>query len=268
MEFHERFTCLAREIPDPSRGVMREMRRAVVSKFHQPRAVVRQISSAGWLLRVAAGVVIFFLGSLASYFLLSNQPDSLPQILYRQSAPRSLDEALKNSFIYSNVSLRPSGPKLYDVSFDVTTRLSLTMEQASPLFTEILAQSVLNSQNPGMRLRTLGFTDLSRAPLIRDTLIAVLQNDSNPAVRLKALSQLKDFPYGPVIETAILSALRRDPSVPVRLVALDFLAQQPADPALVIQAIRESGQESDPAIQMKAAGYERFDRFLQDHARF
>ena len=53
------------------------------------------------------------------------------------------------------------------------------------------------------------------------------------------------------------SALRSDESVQVRLLALEYLANQGVDPGLIRRTIEEAGKQSNPAILLQAASYEK-----------
>ena len=71
-------------------------------------------------------------------------------------------------------------------------------------------------------------------------------------MRLEALKVLSRYPFDAAIQEALLETLQKDQSVQLRLMALESLAGHEVDPQAIQMAIREAGQESDPAVLQHA----------------
>jgi hypothetical protein len=267
IHFHERLLSGAASVPNPPRREMQQMRWNVVSKLRTPLRSGNVFAGKRWL-PIAAMIAIFLIGALAGRLILQPGQDEWEERLTKQRAATSFEELLNNRYLYSNVDLRKVDDRTFQVGFDVSTRARMNLDRSSPLLSEILSQSILSSENLGLRLKNLGYAEKMRDPIVRDTLIAVLKNDSNVAVRLKTLSILREYPSDSIIEDAVLDTLRTDESVEMRLQALDFLVTQPIDPAAIIEAILGAGLESDPAVQIRAADYKKLNQMMTGSKHF
>ena len=161
--------------------------------------------------------------------------------------------------IYSNISFRKLDHNRVALNFDVSTHVDIVEPVDSPLLQEVLVQSLLNPDpaNLGSRLKAISYAENVMDSKVRDALILAMHEDTNLAVRLKALSILSMQPPASQVEAAFLKALRRDESVQMRLLALDYLANQGVDLGLIRRTIEEAGKESNPAVLLQVASYEK-----------
>lgn len=91
---------------------------------------------------------------------------------------------------------------------------------------KILAYALVNSDNPGVRLKTIGMIDASGRPdrEIEDALIRAVKSDDNAGVRREALVSLDKLPFNNNIKEAMLYVLQHDKNPGMRVAAINFLA--------------------------------------------
>lgn len=101
-----------------------------------------------------------------------------------------------------------------------------------PLIQKVLATTLVEQTNPGLRLRTVNtissqFESESFIPdpKVKEALITALKKDSNPAVRKEALNALTKFPFDLQIRDALLFVLSNDNNSGLRVAAINSLAQ-------------------------------------------
>ncbi len=217
--------------------------------FPSPR--LRIVMAAGLFLAVAAGS--FVAGRLTSPRTEPLQSRLLSE-LYREAVRDGGPAEVWNSkYTLSNVSLRELEDGRLDLGFDVTTRVRVKERRDVPFVRELLLQSLLNAESPGLRIKAL--SDLENLPARQalEALIFTLHNDPVPAVRTSAFDILAAMPGDPAIEAAMLRTLREDIAVELRLRALDYLAGRKTDPARIRESIEAGPADSRPAVLVRAA---------------
>lgn len=217
------------------------------------------------LAALAASLLLLAVGAGLGRFWPASAPvdldrqDIVREISDMAASHRQLADVENSAFIYSNVAFRKLDEGRVALNFDVTTHVESVEPLDSPLVREVLVQSLLHAEpdSLGSRLKAISYAESSMDAKVRDALVLAMHGDENLAVRLKALSILSNLPRSPLTEAAFLQTLREDESVQMRLLALDYLANQGVDPGLIRRTIEEAGKESNPAVLLQAASYER-----------
>ncbi len=111
-------------------------------------------------------------------------------------------------------------------SFNVVRRYEMRGPIENRDIQKILAYALVNSDNPGVRLRTIGMIDAYGKPdkEIEDALIEAVKTDDNAGVRREALVSLDKLPFDTRIREAMLFVLQHDKNPGMRVAAINFLA--------------------------------------------
>lgn len=111
-------------------------------------------------------------------------------------------------------------------SFNVVRRFEMEGSIDNRNIQKILAYALVNSDNPGVRLKTIGMIDASGKPdkEIEDALIKAVETDDNAGVRREALVSLDKLPFNNRIKEAMLYVLQHDRNPGMRVAAINFLA--------------------------------------------
>jgi len=92
----------------------------------------------------------------------------------------------------------------------------------------ILTYSILNEQNPGVRLNSINLINANQSQQIdkeiKDALLNAVQYDENPGVRREAMKALKNLQYDEDIKNAMLNVLMNDKTSGLRIEAINVLA--------------------------------------------
>lgn len=263
---HERLEKAAATAPEPPAEQFERMRDAVLKRILAASSTrrfgfrlsalfgsswLRAAAAAGLFLAVAAGS---FIGGRLTASRTEPLQSRLLNELYREAArDGGPAEAWNSKYTLSNVSLRELEDGRLDLGFNVTARLRLKESPEAPIVHEILLQSLLNAESPGLRIKALSSLENLPSPRAVEALIFTLHNDPVPAVRTSAFEILADLPGDPSIEAAMLRTLREDITVELRLRALDYLAAMKSDPARIRQSIEAGPADSRPAVRVRAA---------------
>ncbi len=113
-----------------------------------------------------------------------------------------------------------------EVAFEASTPVVYKGSLEDKLIKELIAQSIVNSKNPGVKIETL--TKVIDNPQIVDdkvknALITALKQDENDGVRRQALIGLANFQYDDDIKEALLFALNNDSNAGIKILAINTL---------------------------------------------
>jgi HEAT repeat protein len=134
-----------------------------------------------------------------------------------------------------------------EFTFDVVRPVRLKGNINDSQIQKVLAHALVNSQNPGVRLRTVNALSGQQQPLqteeLRAALLEAITSDANPAVRKEALTLLQKLPFDEEVKKAILHVLQNDQNSGVRIAAMMVLDQFKAQAILkdqeVLNVLRE-----------------------------
>jgi hypothetical protein len=177
------------------------------------------------------------------------------QIEYVAEKNHDFSQVENSPYTYSNIFFENVENDQVHLSFNVSTHIDLVRPKTDPLVTEILAQSLINPEQTGYRIRNMSYAEKIMDPKIKETLIFSLKNDPAMPVRLKALINLMKYKNDEDIQSALLDVIREEESVQIRLLAIDYLTENNIDASLLNQAAESSSQEFNTSVLVKTRQY-------------
>lgn len=197
----------------------------------------------GWFTpaRVAlAGTAAVVIGFFAGYLVFGRMDPAPPHTAAVDTAGRlngsaegpangALDRQL-GAPSYDNVRVAALDPRSSEVEleYDMVRPVRVKADIDDDQVQRILAQSVMNDDNPGARLRainTIGaYVDAPRNQEIKKALIHAVKTDTNAGVRKQALYVLYQLPFDDEIKDACLHVLSSDENEGMRIAAINILA--------------------------------------------
>jgi hypothetical protein len=210
-----------------------ELRSALRTAFATPSLLIRWKE---WIqdfltpsAKLAFGTAaVLAIGFFAGYFFVSPQPNI--------QSPNAAIPPTNNTFSLENNDGKISNIRFYDsdandgtveFSFDAVTPVRLRGNVNDANIQKILAYSLLNEENPGVRLRSVNAMATEQFnPLdteIKDALITALTTDENPGVRREAFMALRKYPFDNQIKQAMLRVLSHDDNMALRIEAINLL---------------------------------------------
>lgn len=258
------------DIPLPETNAFVKMREQVIRKIRLKRSQVAQ----PWYLKYLDNfmfylskpafasiflVMVFIIGFLSRSLFLEKtiQPKDylLKNIKHTAMSNNNLRDVENSPYIFSNVQFREVDDQNIALSFDVATHVEFMSSKDDPLVKEVLAQSLLNPEPLGTRLKTLTFAQEIMDPKIKEALIFALKDDPDLAVRMRAMSSLMVYPDDQQIQDAFLQVLKEEESVNMRLMAIDYLAQTDVNAQALQNTMPYLKSDRDAAVRHKLNQY-------------
>lgn len=263
---HKKIEQSHKNIPIPSSNEFRIMRQNTLRQIRlsdSPKfnSLLNQIKSLFVKVEFAYSLALVFLifGLYRFFYLDTNQgkipSDLVEQIDYTAQQNRSLSDIENSPYTYSNIEIKEMDDQRIHLGFNVSTYIELTREKNDPLVKEILAQSIINSQQTGTKLSTISYAEELIDPKLKETLLYVIQNDPDLAVRLKALHILTKYANDDQIQNAFLSVLKKEESVQMRLMVLDYLTANKIDTSLIVRELSTATTRINQPILIRAQEY-------------
>jgi HEAT repeats len=215
------------------------------------RRRIREFQPRSLILRPLGQIAAVLLAAAAGFLVAKGGPRSTPTSSNRVAVvaagpPAWLD--FSGNPRLTNVSYKTDADGRVGISFDSTTRHSITGRPDDPRVSSLLAYLLSRNETAGEKSRAIELVSGNfgpgaavASPEIVDALATTLKRDRNPGVRKKAAEALASFRSTSEIRAALLDALANDPNPGVRLVAVDALAaaaKEAPDPK-TIQSLRE-----------------------------
>lgn len=150
-----------------------------------------------------------------------------------------------------------------EIAFELVTPVRLKGNVADNAIQRVLAQALMNEQNPGARIRTVSAlarqVDATPRPdeEVKAALIQALKSDGNAGVRREALKALRKLPIDKVIKDALLYLLSHETNPGIRVEAINYLDQsmltdEILDPD-ILKVLRERMQkDNNDYVRIKA----------------
>jgi anti-sigma factor RsiW len=114
-----------------------------------------------------------------------------------------------------------------ELTFDAVRPVRLKGKLESPEIQRILAYAVVNSDNPGVRLRAIGSAAVTPSPAqdreMKAALLLALRTDKNDGVRKEALQALLRYPPDREVRNALVYVLLNDVNPGLRIAAINGL---------------------------------------------
>lgn len=172
-------------------------------------------------------LVGFFLG----YVIFSS---STPQIISGNNPNEiDLDAIDRNEINISNIRFNDpfTGEGEIEINFDAIKPISYKGDLNDPQIQKLLAAALANSDNPGVRIRTVSTLSAQTEktaivdPKIKGALINALKTDPNAGVRREALNALTKLPYDDELRDTYLFVLGNDVNPGLKVAAINALAE-------------------------------------------
>ncbi len=182
---------------------------------------------------VLGGAALLFVGLVAGYYL--TVPGDRTTGLAAGFAAPGMDQTdlLTNDDVaISNVRFVDSdlSDGMLEIGFEAVRPVQIRGTVDDPGIQRVLTFTVLNEQNPGVRLRALNAVsaseDLHSAREIKDALVTALKTDSNAGVRGEAFNALTRYPFDEEIRDAMIHTLVFDENPALRINAINRLQDQ------------------------------------------
>ncbi len=162
----------------------------------------------------------------------------------------------KNSaYQFSNVAMEEMDDKKISLSFDVSTHLDVVRKKNDPLVKEILAQTLVNPEQVGTRLKAISYSESILDDKIKEALIFSMKSAPLLAVRLKAMSSLIKYENDSEIQDAFVNILLEEKSIKMNLMAIDYLTESNFDPDTLRSLISEIDPSKSTAVFIRAKKY-------------
>ena len=158
-----------------------------------------------------------------------------------------------------------AGGDQIEFTFDAVSPVHMKGSINDERVQKVLAHSLINDQNPGVRLRSVNAFSAQIQNLklpdrdVKAALILAMKTDDNPGVRREALKTLQSFPFDEEIKQAFLHVLMRDKNPALRIAAINSLDStrvqgQPTDKGLleVLKQRMQSDENNYVRIRAKA----------------
>ena len=228
-ELAETLARIDPEMAAPSDAQFRATRQSVMATLSASAAPPQSRHLARWL-PLAAALAAFAVGLAVGNGDTAPvaAPLTLTDLVSRSAAGTESD----SNFRYSNLRVEAVDADTLALTVDVASELELRRPKDDFLVNEILANSLLNEESLGARLKAVRHAGDN--PQIQRALTAVALSDPDMSVRLKALERLVErTPTSPATQATLLSVLENEESVVMRLIALDALSDDRIDSTLL-----------------------------------
>jgi hypothetical protein len=175
-----------------------------------------------------SGAVLILVGFLSGYLFFNSAPIETVEQQQNENNTPSFNLADIN---ISNINFIDSDPSDGEVefTFDAIKPVYVKGRVDDPQIQSVLTFSMLNEQNPGVRLNSINALDNEEVIQfdndVRDALITVLISDDNPGVRREALGLMKKLPFDEKIKQAYINVLTTDSSSSLKIEAINALVE-------------------------------------------
>jgi hypothetical protein len=148
-----------------------------------------------------------------------------------------------------------------EISYDQITPLKLKGNVNDAEIQKVLAQSLIDNENPGVRLKTvnaiLSEKSVSTSSLLKDALIKALMYDKNPGVRKEAMNALCNLQFDDKIQDAMIYVLQNDKNSGLRIQAINCLdklndIQKITDPNTINVLKKKMEEDENSYIKLRA----------------
>jgi hypothetical protein len=175
-----------------------------------------------------SGATMIVVGLAAGYLLFKpSEATGLSGITQTvgQASPQSTQTKITNfRFVEQPIEGRD-----VEFTFDMVTPVHLKGNVNDVVIQRVMAQALMNDQNPGARLRTVSTIANEVEELkssdkeIKSALLQAVTGDPNVGVRKQALRALQRFPLDTEIRDALIFVLKHEDNPGIRIDAISYL---------------------------------------------
>ncbi len=253
------------EARDDLHRILHEKRNTVSQefKFYHPYKVRRFAPVPIYAVAIIAFVVLS-IGATTSYFFFNQTGKSTASVI------SELTSQNRNNVAIDNIRFLSSGSNSGEIqfSFDFVKRYEMKGSLDDQHIQKVLAYALGNSDNAGIRLRTVGILDAAASANpdkeIEGALLKAVRNDENAGVRREALLSLGKSPFDNEIKDALLFVLQNDKNPGMRVLAINYLSEKEMTPSSsnpkavdpkVLNILKEKSlSDQNKYVRLKAAG--------------
>ena len=148
-----------------------------------------------------------------------------------------------------------------EISYDQITPVKLKGNVNDADIQKVLAQSLIDNENPGVRLKTvnaiLSEKNITTSGVLKDALIKALLHDNNPGVRKEAMNALCKLQFDEQISDALINVLQNDKNSGLRIQAINCLdklsdLQKIIDPSTIKALKKKMEEDENSYIKLRA----------------
>ncbi len=162
---------------------------------------------------------------------------------------------------YSNIRFLNGAGAGGDVefTFDAVRPVRMKGRIDDELIQRVLAQAVLNEENPGVRLQSVSALSGSASAdrEVKTALVEAMKHDQNAGVRKEALRALRHYPFDEEIKGGLIYLLSHDSNPGLRMTVIDLLdtlivSRRLADTDILRALQSRSQQDDNHYIRLRA----------------
>ena len=178
---------------------------------------------------VLGGAALLFVGLMAGYYLAVPGDRTIG---FAAAGMDQTDLLTNDDVAISNVRFVDSdlSDGMLEIGFEAVRPVQIRGTVDDPGIQRVLTFTVLNEQNPGVRLRAVNAVSASEGLQsereIKDALVTALKTDSNAGVRGEAFNALSRYPFDEEIRDAMIHTLVFDENPALRINAINRLQDQ------------------------------------------
>jgi hypothetical protein len=182
-----------------------------------------------------SGAVILLIGFFTGYLVFYSSPKTFTASSIEEPNQNKEVSLAQENVQITNLHLINKNPESGEIefTFDAVRPMKMKGNINDTRIQSILTYSILNSENPGVRLNSINaISETKKGPLdndVKEALIRVVKFDENPGVRREAMKALSKFPYDDEIKHAYLYVLSNDTTSGMRIEAINNLFQAKKD---------------------------------------
>ncbi len=148
-----------------------------------------------------------------------------------------------------------------EISYDQITPVKLKGNVNDADIQKVLAQSLIDNENPGVRLKTvnaiLSKKSAATSSILKDALIKAMMHDNNPGVRKEAMNALCNLQFDDKIQDAMIHVLQNDKNSGLRIQAINCLGvkndlQKITDPNTINVLKKKMEEDENSYIKLRA----------------
>jgi hypothetical protein len=148
-----------------------------------------------------------------------------------------------------------------EITYDQITPVKIKGNVNDAEIQKVLAQSLIDNENPGVRLKTvnaiLSEKSVSTSSIFKEALIKAMMYDYNPGVRKEAMNALCDLQFDDQIRDAMIFVLQNDKNSGLRIQAINCLdvksdLQKITDPNTINVLKKKMEEDENSYIKLRA----------------
>ncbi|NUN10446.1 MAG: HEAT repeat domain-containing protein [Ignavibacteriaceae bacterium] len=189
---------------------------------------------------ILSGAVMLVIGFLLSLFVRLNSGGE------GQAESLNPSDLLKSGIKINNIRVISSNQQTgeMEIEFDTQQSVKLSGSFDDENIQKVMMYSILNDENPGVRLRSIDLIDSKKErgidKEVKAAILTAAQYDDNPGVRRSALKTVAGLTFDDDIKNALINIMSTDENAAFRIEALNILAENIKGEGKVDEALRNA----------------------------